>query len=73
MHFLKNQQKILPQVCTAADIFIFLLLCCGGSFLHQRAYVPLDTSVAEPEPVERQLFAGAVAEVFFGPTPEPGM
>jgi hypothetical protein len=28
------------------------------------------TSVAEPEPVEPHLFAGAG---FFGPAPEPGM
>jgi hypothetical protein len=30
------------------------------------------TSVAEPEPVERQLIAGAGAKVF-GPAPEPGV
>jgi hypothetical protein len=31
------------------------------------------TSVAEPELVEQQLFAGAGAKVFFDPAPEPGI
>jgi hypothetical protein len=61
--------------CTECPVDIFLdkvtLKSGMASTLNTGLLLYVLCSVAEPEPVEQQLFAGAGAKIFSGPAPAP--